>query len=297
MAVQLRNILCAVDFSPFTKPVLDMGMALSRRLCGRLIVFHAVDVPKDGLYATDVLERGQNEKKRSAQADARIRHLMRHADIAWRPMICIGPPVDEICRIADAGMIDLAIASSHGLSGVKRVLLGTVVERLARKLSVPLLVLPRPRSAEPAFELNDHPVVAGCLADGRPEPTLAFAIGLANLLGKRLHVLHALESPMDACMIGDHPGPYSQVQATLQDNWRQRIDRLVRNQAGAFTDIHTTVAAGLPGEALVAYATRIGADLIVVGRKPCGLMRKLLIGSTTENVLRHAPAATVIAPG
>jgi len=296
MTVQLRNILCAIDFSSFTKPVLDMGMALSRRLCAQLIVFHAVDVPKDGLYATDVLERGQNEKKRSAQAAKRIRQLMSDANIAWKPMICIGSPVDEICRVADAGMIDLAIASSHGLSGVKRILLGTVVERLARRLSVPLLVLPRPRPADPGFELNHNPVVAGCMADGRAEPALAFAIGLARLLGKPLHVLHALESPLDKSMIGADPGPYSQVQAALQDNWRRRIDRLARDRAGAFTNIHATVAAGLPGEALVAHAGHVDADLIVVGRKPCGLMKKWLIGSTTENVLRHASSAAVIVP-
>ena len=56
------------------------------------------------------------------------------------------------------------------------------------------------------------------------------------------------------------------------------------------------LADGHPGEMLAAYASRVKADLVVVGVVPHRAMEKVLAGSTTEALLRHAPCPVMTVP-
>ena len=58
----------------------------------------------------------------------------------------------------------------------------------------------------------------------------------------------------------------------------------------------TDVIPGVPGEVLSSYAAKSGADLIVVGVRHTSTVKKALIGSTTETVLRQAPCAVLTVP-
>jgi nucleotide-binding universal stress UspA family protein len=56
--------------------------------------------------------------------------------------ICSGHAADEICRIAIDSDTDLVVISTHGRTGLDRVLLGSVAEHVLRHAECPLLVAP-----------------------------------------------------------------------------------------------------------------------------------------------------------
>ena len=74
--MKLSSILCAVDFSKFTGPVIHHGIELARRFHARLFVFHAVHCPHDPLYGTAEFERGGELEKQTAHAVETITTLM-----------------------------------------------------------------------------------------------------------------------------------------------------------------------------------------------------------------------------
>lgn len=75
---------------------------------------------------------------------------------------------------------------------------------------------------------------------------------------------------------------------------RDSLERLVRSELSDFLELQVQMHTlhGQPGEALVAATAR--ADLLVVGWRGRGDLRDLFLGSTAEDVVRHARCAVVV---
>jgi nucleotide-binding universal stress UspA family protein len=58
--------------------------------------------------------------------------------------------------------------------------------------------------------------------------------------------------------------------------------------------VDRAVVVGSPGDVIVQVAQTIGADLVVVGGKGLGMFGRLLLGSVSEHVLRHAPCPVLL---
>ena len=59
-----------------------------------------------------------------------------------------GVPADEICTLAENENIDLIVMSSHGRTGLSRVLVGSVAEKVLRAAKCPVLIVKQPGNAE-----------------------------------------------------------------------------------------------------------------------------------------------------
>jgi nucleotide-binding universal stress UspA family protein len=61
--------------------------------------------------------------------------------VRYRIVIGEGPPVDEIVRIARENQVDLIVIATHGHTGLKHLLLGSVAERVIRHAPCAVLVV------------------------------------------------------------------------------------------------------------------------------------------------------------
>ncbi len=300
MKIKLDKIVCATDFSDFSRRLIHYGVRLALRFNSRLLVFHAISFPRDQIYGAPVKKQGGDREKLADQACEKIRKLMGDRSVNWEPLVAFGDPVDETARVAGEQDADLVIAASYGLSGLKRILVGTVVERLVRTITRPLLVVHPPK--HPGAEDKEVPlefkkIVVGCSFSADSARTLGYALGLAIEFHAELHILHAIEKPVDEDVVDPARAPYGEVQQELQDRLRQRLMGLVPEDAVERCDVKAMLVQGIPGEGLSSYAAESCADLIVVGVRHQSTFEKLLVGSTTETVLRHAPCPVLVVPG
>jgi nucleotide-binding universal stress UspA family protein len=119
---------------------------------------------------------------------------------------------------------------------------------------------------------------------------LEFAIWLAHQTGAALHVLHA-QDPLLA-EGARHAG------FDLSRDTEEELTRFVADASplsGAAPDVH--VVTGPAVEAIVHTAQQLDADLIVVGSHGISGAERLVFGSTTEGILRHAPTSVLVTPG
>ena len=65
-----------------------------------------------------------------------------------RSMILTGSPSGEIARVAEDEGVDLVVIATHGLTGWRRFVFGSVAERVVRTASCPVLTLPAPKKSE-----------------------------------------------------------------------------------------------------------------------------------------------------
>lgn len=298
--MKLNHILCAVDFSKFTEPVVRYGVELARRFNSRLFILHAVHFPHDPLYGTAEFERGGALDRHLSQSHAKIGDLMQPRAVDWEAVVRAGDPVEVVAATADQVAADLVVAASHGNSGWQRVFVGTVVERMARHLTRPFLVIRWPGRDASDKQIRQGPtirtVVAGCDFTRETRPATDYAVLLAREFAARLHFFYAVESPINEDVVDQTRAPYGKVQETLQERLHQRLARLVPEADAGRPRLKTALAPGLPAEQLPRYAAREKADILVVGVRRHRKLEKLIVGSTTEAVLRHSPCPVLVVP-
>ena len=130
-------------------------------------------------------------------ANDQLQELIGKQQIDWEPLISVGHAADEISRIVEEKGIDLVISATRGRSGLKRIILGSVTERLMRTLTCPLLVVHSPDKefvAPDDQEVNIKNILIGC--DFSPDSGVAFDYGLslAQEFQSELHLAHVIET-------------------------------------------------------------------------------------------------------
>jgi len=98
--------------------------------------------------------------------------------------------------------------------------------------------------------------------------------------------------------VGYEPGPASVRAAVAREfvRERQEIEKLEMPFRNRGIPVRALVIQGVPAEKIVAEARKMNADAIVMGSHGHGLLHQLLVGSTTEGVIRHASCPVTVVP-
>lgn len=116
------------------------------------------------------------------------------------------------------------------------------------------------------------------------------AAELAAATGAVLHVVSAVDNRRTIEDSSDLPAG---VGTTPGEQAEAVANQVANALSGTVTQVHASPHPGRPGEALVAVANEVGADLIVVGnRRVQGIGR--LLGSVATDVAHHAPCDVYI---
>jgi acetoin utilization deacetylase AcuC-like enzyme/nucleotide-binding universal stress UspA family protein len=300
MKSKLEKIFCAIDFSDYTNLVLHYGIGLAQAFNARLLIFHSVYSPKDQLYGTTLFERGGERERLMTDARDAIEQLMRTCPVPWKSVVRSGDPVQVTARVARELDVDMVVAASREFSGIKRMLIGTVVERLARIITRPLLVVRSGKrqtiSEDRSIPWQLEQIAVGSNLSTDAELAVEYAWHISRAAEARLELVHAMESPLDEDLISPTQGPYQAVQDELQNRLRRRLIQQIPGSIHQDETLGVHLDIGLPGEVLLDYIRHNHPDMVVVGVRHRGTVGKLLIGSTTEALLRRAPCPVLVIP-
>ncbi|KAF0169229.1 MAG: UspA domain-containing protein [Caulobacteraceae bacterium] len=123
---------------------------------------------------------------------------------------------------------------------------------------------------------------------------LDLALGLAAPLGAEVHALHVCVLLAHALLEGAHPDA-PDFEASVKAGIDQRLANLQRDTSARGQKLVTHRVDGNPAECVLSEATRLGADLIVVGTHGHSGLDRVLLGSVAERVVRlsKVPVLTV----
>jgi len=131
----IRTILAAVDFSPQTPVVLDAAVALAQHFGARLRLVHAYDlpIPLVSPYEVAIPEPFLEETRRiAAQRLAELEREVAAKGVSVDSLLTEVPAATAIARAAEESKADLVVIGTHGHTGIKHLLLGSVAERTVR---------------------------------------------------------------------------------------------------------------------------------------------------------------------
>jgi nucleotide-binding universal stress UspA family protein len=151
--MDVRKILCAVDFSPPSREAFDAAVDLSLRLGARLTLFHVYPIPAYVLPDGVILPLPEKLDAIDQQTEGTLAAWCREAEARGVRGVDTattgGLPWQEIVARARSGGYDLIVMGTHGLTGIRHVLIGSVAERVVQHAHCPVLTMRLPEESHP----------------------------------------------------------------------------------------------------------------------------------------------------
>lgn len=136
----IKRILLPTDGSAFSERASEYALELAKSFGAELVVVHVVELPSTKRLAPEEVKQ---EKARRAESCFRsVKEKATSADITVETKMLVSRSVsDALLEESDEGGYDLVVMGSHGLSGMKKLLLGSVSEAMVHHGSKPVLVV------------------------------------------------------------------------------------------------------------------------------------------------------------
>jgi nucleotide-binding universal stress UspA family protein len=157
MEPDIKKVLVPIDFSDYSKDALNYSINFIKCFNAELTLIYVIEpviYPPD-ISATQI-SIPPTDVEITKNADASLKQLINKeipSDIKVNSVIKTGKPFVEIVETAAEENIDLIIISSHGHSGIEKILFGSTAEKVVRKAPCPVLTLRTPLKG---FNYNDE---------------------------------------------------------------------------------------------------------------------------------------------
>jgi nucleotide-binding universal stress UspA family protein len=248
--VLIKRILYATDFSRASVSALPYALALAGKHDAKIYAAHVsperIGLPTsvcEGLQAMGAIPAREDlEALKNLEAQLRdVPHeiLLRKGDV-WA----------ELSKIIGEENFDLVVIGTHGRSGVGKLLMGSVAEKIFRHTPGPVLTVGPAVSGEPESVADVHAILFPTDFGAESLAALPYAISLAQTQKARLYLLHIAKEP-------------GQTETVLKTKLRS----LIPPDAEFFCQPKVLIEFGPPAEQILALAEELGTDLVVLGVK------------------------------
>jgi nucleotide-binding universal stress UspA family protein len=290
-----RHVLCPIDFSDSSHRALDVASSIARWYDARL---HVLSV----FVTTGVMDlpprRLDDATRDRILSD--IRRFAAHlpADVAMDPQTVEAAQVDrEIVGAARQIRADLLVMGTHGRSGFRRFVLGSITERVLRDPPCATLVVP-PHAADtpPAAPVRFRQIVCAVDFSAGSRAALKYALALAQESDAHLLVLNVIEVPPELVSHPEDLADVDAIRAAAEAERLRRLRELIPDRARLFCTAETAVAEGSADHAILLACTARNADLLVMGINHHGAFDRLVFGSVAARVTRAASCPVLVVP-
>ncbi len=296
--MEMKKILVPVDFSEGSEVAVHHALNIARHLDTELVLLHVgvilehpADLPGAGsIYAG--VARAQLEADRAQLGELRARISGQGVQVSQ--MVADGFADTAIVDAAAELDADLIVMGSHGRSGIRRLLLGSVAERVVRLAPCSVLVARRDGELPGGYRRLLVPTDFSPTA----EQALATALSLAAP-GATVDVLHCWSLPPGGPDPGtaDWQGIYRAAGERIGMVAGVELDRLIDRPAPAGVTLHRHLLEDTPAHGIQQWLEGHPYDLVVTGSHGRRGVRRFLLGSVAEATVRHAPCSVLVAHG
>jgi len=293
------TIMVPLDGSAFSEQAIPVAAAIARRERARLRLVHV----HEPLYGEVSEEMG---KRVEAYLEDVARRIALASGVRVDTRRLVGRVVEQLMSFADAAAVDLIVLTTHGRSGFSRAWLGSVADALIRGAGVPVLAMrpavdaasggsPAEPSAFPApgvFRRVLVPLDGSELAESVLEH--ATALGGPEAAYTLLAVVPApAPGELGAVRFGLAPDRVEVERRRAEvGRYLARVTERIRRGPSRVEGV--TRVAALPALAILEYAAQHGVDLIAMATHGCGGIRRWVLGSVADKVVRGAECPVLV---
>jgi nucleotide-binding universal stress UspA family protein len=292
------RILLATDGSSEAERALAMAATLSRRLGAELHLVSVEPMPDPLSWPEarimspelrgDVRERAEDAARKLLEGQA---EKIEEMDLEISDVHAVaGRPDTEIVRVAEEVRAGLVVLGSRGLGPVRRAVMGSVSLSVVHHSHGSVLVV--------RGEGGDLPGPILLAVDGSEQARVAAeaAAEISSSTDSGLHVVFVM--PTAEHLYGHHF--YArELQESVREQAEDEVRAFLDEQVGRIEDHggkveNTHMAIGRPDAEIVKLTEELGVGLTVVGSRGLGGVRRALVGSVSDSVVRHAHGPVLV---
>jgi len=289
--IALSNILFATDFSPYSDTALPYALALARKYGAKVYGSHVVS-SEDYLFTAPDLwpKQMEEEKKLQKEVAGHVDEQLR--GFAHEVLFGVGDVVSVLQKQIKENDIDLLVMGTHGRTGTRKLLMGSIAEKIFRQAECPVLSVGPNVVPKVTGDIEFQHILLATDFGKESLAALPFTLSLASEGQARLTLLHVEEVPIQGTVELDD----------LRASLKERLVDLIPPEAEEWCDVETLVQFRrtfvTPAEQILEVAKERDADLIVVGVRPLhGAIGPVthMAHTTDQHIVAHAscPVLTV----
>ena len=289
----VRHILVTLDGSAAAEQALPHATMLARLFGARLTLARVpetmvVPVASAGIWIT----RETEPQEARAHAEAYLAEVVARPELAGLEVATAlphHPVVSGLVEAITAAGADLVVLTTHGHSGVARMLLGSVAAKLVQHAPVPVYVVP----AQEVPAGPPHLATVVVPLDGSPNGELALPVAtdLAHKTGAAVRLVRVPTVPAYLTVLADTaamiPAHLQQRAIEAEGYLAEVLAGLAGQDVTVAADVEMTLEGGVE-KAVVDYATSRHADLIVLCSHGQSGIARMIMGSVADRILRLA---------
>ncbi|WP_227380904.1 universal stress protein [Haladaptatus halobius] len=281
----IEHILIPTDGSDEAGIAVDHARELAMRFNATAHVLHVVNVRKmeTAPQSNEMRTKGENLVGSTAEE-------ITQRGVAVETEVQTGHPSDCILEYVAKQDIDTIVMGTHGRTGVRQYLLGSVTEKVIRLSEIPVLTV-RLSADRPLNTPYNNILVPTDGSQGALEAT-KWGMAIAGAFDGTIHAFSVVES----AVLG------IDLRTDFQEQIRESAEHAVADVVDAAhdEDLDTTAAVsqGIPYREILSYITEYDIDLVVMGTQGRSKIDRYLLGSVAEKTIRTAsiPVMTVRRP-
>ena len=150
-----KNILVPVDGSEHSSRAIEYASQIASKFNSKLTLFHAYyftlpitsspvfpDAPNYGAMTQESIDvLSQKAKKYANQILVQATNLVKGKNVVVKSLLREGRVVPEILKVLETEKVDLIVMGARGISGIKKLLLGSTSEAVVKKANCPVLIV------------------------------------------------------------------------------------------------------------------------------------------------------------
>lgn len=293
-----KKILVPLDGSLTAEAALEAAMQLGRAFQAEILLVRSIQLAYAGMPMTAgadwVWPQYEVEDSRREVNDylETIRRAHDCPDCHVRSVALEGDPASCIVDTAQEEDVDLIVMTTHGQTGIRRAVFGSVTERVLHSVDCPVIVT---RSKEPIRRIL-------ITLDGSPlaEQAIPSALELARAVNARIILLRVNEivpvNPVEVAITWDWDIP--EPEQKLLNERRHAAESYLKEVVTQFDlsdcEVETIVLDGTPVDRIQEFARLYGIDLIAMSTHGHTGLRRWLYGSVSSKVMRGSHCSMLI---
>jgi nucleotide-binding universal stress UspA family protein len=281
----MKAVVCATDLSDDSNKAIPLAAHIARGFDSKLVVAHIIDLPAVTPYGETMIDPQELRARVEASTRTQVSDILAHIEgVRWDLNISIGYPAKEIKQIVQECSAGLLVASTHARSGLERLLLGSVSRKLMFTLNIPFMIIPGGLPINRSALHKVESILIACDFSDDSDTAIQWGFQFARVFSAQLTLATVIEQGQLDQILTMDPQKEHAVANQLVDDLNLKLKSQIPDDLKAGTEV--VVLAGHPHDELNKFAILNHIDLIVMGVHGRGFIENIMVGSTTDRLVR-----------
>lgn len=286
-----QTLIVPLDGSPAAEQALPMATRLAHELGADVLLTHVIDPMATHLHYHEGKtwtiddERGQM-RSQTLNYLTYIKDTWCNTGVTLTTEVIEGDIGEAIVQLARQRQALYIVMTTHAKTGVARLLLGAVADHVMRQSPCPVLLVPPQTTVQKVQLAPLHHILVPLDGSLFAESALLNAKLLARQLNAKLHLFRVtvvVPTPILYPQAIPYPNALPEQIYELTEKYLLHVQTQLLLEG---FDVDSYLGVGTPGDAILAHAEQIHADLIIMATHARTGLARTVLGSTTNHVIR-----------